>query len=260
MRSNEQITAEENKIYDAFCLKNRIANDGTSAATKNAEAIVDYIVTRWKENITEYTLGVALEKLRPGLAFISKEQAEVQEVLALLSQSEKNTLAEWLNRQKRLVVQGNQGYSNVSTLCSWIKAHGFEVTAQNLNNAIGNCQNSSHRKLYWQDAPKQDHQIPNHINHAATDDGKGFAPKSETNRTWRDIVNSNRPKPETPVEAIHEDYQVKASTVQGRTHSATAQAQRIIVTVPNSKVIDWEATYHARLRFVSKQQAAFVRR
>jgi hypothetical protein len=256
MRSNETITEAENKTYDAFCLKNRIANDGSAAATKNAEAIVDYIVTRWREDINDYTLGVALEKLRPGLTFISKEQAEVQEVLATLTQAERDNVAAWLNRQHRLVVTGNEGYSNVSTLVSWIKAHNFEVNAHNLNNAIGNCQNSSHRKLYWNEGPKQDRAIPNHINHALTDKDAHFMPKSETNRTWRDIVNSTRAKPEAPVEAIHEDFQVKAEAVQGRTHSATEQARRIICTVPGSHVVDWEATYHARLRYVNRQTSA----
>jgi hypothetical protein len=260
MRSNETITEAENKTYDAFCLKNRIANDGTPGAIKNGEAIVDYIVTRWREDINDYTLGVALEKLRPGLSFISKEQAEVAEVLATLSQAERDNVAAWLNRQHRLVVEGDQGYSNVSTLVSWIKAHNFEVNAHNLNNAIGNCQNSSHRKLFWQEAPKQDRAIPNHINHALTDKDARFMPKTETNRTWRDIVNSNRAKPEAPVEAIHEDFQVKAEAVQGRTHSQTDQARRIVVTVPGTRTIDWEATYSARLRFISKQQPAFVRR
>lgn len=256
MRSNETITEAENKTYDAFCLKNRIANDGTPGAIKNAEAIVDFVVTRWREDLNEYTLGVALEKLRPGLTFISPEQAEVQEVLATLTQTERDNVAAWLNRQHRLVVIGNQGFSNVSTLVSWIKAHGFEVNANNLNNAIGNCQNSSHRKLFWQEAPKQDRAIPNHINHALTDKDARFMLKSETNRTWRDIVNSNRPKAEAPVEAIHEDFQLRAEAVQGRTHSQTDQARRIICTIPGSHVVDWEATYHARLRYVNRQTNA----
>jgi hypothetical protein len=260
MRTSNEITATENQVYDAFCLKNLIANDGTPNAVKNVEMIVDYIVTRWQQDITDKTLEVALEQLRPGLTFISREQAEVAEVLATLSQGERDVISAWLNRQKRLVVDGPQGFSNVSVLVSWIKAHNFQVTDQNLNNAIGNVQHSGHRKLYWKEAPEQKTSPLGKVNHAATDDGKGFMPKSETNRSWRDIIHSNRPKEEPAPAAIHEDFQVKAEMVTGRTHSQTDQARRIVVTVPNSKVIDWEQTYFARLRFVSKQQPAFVRR
>ena len=261
MRTSNTITDAENKAYDAFCLKHRIANDGTAAANKNAEAIAAYVVDQWDRDITEDTLSVALQQLRDRLTFISKEQAEVTAVLSGLTQSEKDVLSGWINRQRRLVVtNNNEGYSNIATLVSWIKAHGFAVSEHSLNNAIGNCQNSGHRKLFWNEAPHQGRALPNHVNHALTDDGKGFAPKSETNRSWRDIVNSNKPKPEAPVEAIHENFQAKADSVIGRTHSATQQARRILVTVPGSAVIDWEGTYNARLRFVSKQQPAFVRR
>lgn len=260
MRTSNSISEAEKKCYDHFCLQHDILNDGSAAASQNGEHIGNYIAITWGEDINEHTLKVALEQLRDCLTFISREQAEVAQVLSTLTQNERDTISAWLNRQHRLVVQGNQGYSNVAVLVSWIKAHGFEVTANNLNNAIGNCQNSSHRKLYWQEAPKQDRAIPNHVNHALTDRGEGFMPKSETNRTFRQIVERNRPKAEAPVEAIHEDFQAKAETVQGRTHSATEQARRIVVTVPGSRVIDWEQTYHARLRFGSKQQAAFVRR
>ena len=61
MRSNETITEAENKAYDAFCLKNRIANDGTPGAIKNGEAIVDYmihIVNRTRQH-PEIELGVS---------------------------------------------------------------------------------------------------------------------------------------------------------------------------------------------------------
>jgi hypothetical protein len=188
-------------------------------------------------------------------------EAEVREILGNLQQSDRDTIANWLSKQRRLETEGPNGYSNVSVVVAWLLNRRFAITEANLTTALTNSMNNGHRKLFFKEVPRQDRVTPNgRPNHALTDNGEGFMPKSETNRTWRDIINSNRSKAEAPVEAIHENFQAKADTVQGRTHSQTDQARRIVCTVPGTKKVDWQATYEARLRFVSRQQPAFVRR
>ena len=49
-----------------------------------------------------------------------------------------------------------EGFSKLSTLVSWIKERRLVVSQNNLNNAIGDCQNSGHRKLNWKETPRQD--------------------------------------------------------------------------------------------------------
>ena len=115
------------------------------------------------------------------------------------------------------------------TLFSWIKAHGLIVSEDNLSIAIGDGQNRGHRKLNWNETPRQDCATPDgRVNDALTDDGKGFAPKSETNRTFRQLAESNRPKPEARLQcAVHEDYKAMPESVFGRTHARGSAAEAL---------------------------------
>lgn len=191
----------------------------------------------------------------------SPYEIEVREILGKLDQNQRNTIADWLVRQHRLETEGDKGYSNVSVIVAWLLNRRYAITEANLTTALTNSMNNGKRKIHFKELPKQDRSTATgRINHALVNPPQeGFAPRSQTNRTYRQMMNENRPKPEAPVEAVHEDFHAKAESVVGRTHSQTAQAHRIVVTVPNSRVIDWEQTYFARLRYVNKQQPAFVR-
>ena len=50
-------------------------------------------------------------------------------------------------------------------------------------------------------------------------------------------------------------WQIKADSVRGSSHSITEQAKRIVVTVPGTRQIDWEATAQARERFVGADRS-----
>ncbi len=188
-------------------------------------------------------------------------ETEVRAILGKLDQGQRDTIADWLAKQYRLETEGDKGYSNVSVVVAWLLNRRYAITEANLTTALTNSLNNGKRKIHFKELPKQDRSTATgRINHALVDPPQeGFMPKSQTNRTFRQLVEENRPKPEAPVEAVHEDFQAKAETVTGRTHSATDQARRIICTIPGTKKIDWQATYEARLRFVNKQQPAFVR-
>jgi hypothetical protein len=188
-------------------------------------------------------------------------ETEVREILGKLDQNQRDIIADWLAKQHRLETEGDKGFSNVSVIVAWLLNRRYAICEANLTTALTNSMNNGKRKIHFKELPKQDRSTATgRINHALVNPAQeGFMPKAETNRTFHQLVESNQPKPEVPVEAVHEDFQVKAETVTGRTHSQTDLARRIVVTVLNSRVIDWEQTYQARLRFVNRQ-AALVRR
>lgn len=262
MRTNTVITEAEQSAYNAFCQQHNILNDQSADGIRNAESITAYIVDAWREDITDYTLKVALEKLRGNLVFIPAEQAEVMEILAKLNQAQRDTIASWLQRQHRLETDGVKGFSNVSTLVSWLLNRKFAISAENLTTALTNNINNSRRKIYFKELPKEDRSTATgRINHAVFNkSAEGFMPRSQTNRTFRQLVEDNRPKSEAPPQtAIHEDYKSKAESVVGRTHAQTDQARKLFAMVPGTTTIDWQETHALRQRFVNKQ-AALTRR
>jgi hypothetical protein len=256
MRSSTTITEVETNAYNAFCTANNILNDQTPAALKNGELIGGYIGHTWGEDITERTLLVALDKLRDRLVFIPAEQVEVTAILARLSQSQRDIIANWIGRQPRLENEGLHGFSNVSVLVAWLMNRAFEISDANLTTALGNCQNNGKRKLFWKEGPREDRSIVGQkINHSLVNKSEeGFAPRSSTNRTWRQVIEENRPK-ETPVAplAVNPEYKSKAEGLVGRTHGQTDQARKLFIMVPGTTTIDWQQTHAARTRFLNTQ-------
>jgi hypothetical protein len=262
-RTSVNITDAEKNTFDQFCREHHILNDDSPQAIENGKHVGAYIAL-WDVDITKETLKVTLEKLRDRLVFIPKEQVEVAEILQTLDQSQRDTIAAWLSRQHRLVVDGPEGFSNVSVLAAWLLTRKYAITDANLNTAIGNVQNTSHRKLYWKELPKQDRRIGpgGKINHALVNKSEeGFMPRSQTNRSARQIAEDNRPKVETvptPV-SINDQYQAKAEALRGRSHGQTDQARKFFVMVPGTTTIDWAQTYRAREKFLTAQ-APLIRR
>jgi hypothetical protein len=263
MRSSTTITGAEKNAYDQFCATHNILNDETPAAFKNGELIGGYICKTWNEDIKEGTLKVALEKLRDQLVFVPTEQVEVTAILAKLNQYQRDIVANWIGRQPRLESEGLHGFSNVSVLVAWILNRNFEVSEANLNTALGNCQNNGKRKLFWKEARKEDRSIVGQkINHALVNKSEeGFAPRSQTNRTYRQMMDDNRPKSETPVVpvSVNVEYKSKAESLVGRSHGQTDMARKLFVTVPGTSDIDWQQTLAAREKFLNTQ-APLIRR
>jgi hypothetical protein len=167
MRTSKTITEAERNAYNLFCEQQHLVNDQSPDGLRNGEYIGEYVGNTWNEDLNEYTLGVALEKLRDRLVFIPAEQVEVAEILSRLDPSQREIVASWLSRQHRLETEGLKGFSNVSVLVAWLLNRNFEVSDANLTTAMGNAQNSGHRKLFWKELPKQDRSIVGQkINHA----------------------------------------------------------------------------------------------
>jgi hypothetical protein len=252
------ITKVEKDAYNAFCQQNNILNDESPAAVQNGNHIGGYICTTWGEDIDARTLPVALEQLRDRLTFIPPEQVEVVEILSKLDQGQRDLVASWLAKQHRLETDGPKGFSNVSVLCAWLLNRRYPISEEGLTMALGNVQNSSHRKIWWKELPKADRSIGpgGRINHALVNKSEeGFMPRSQTNRTARQIAEDNRPKSETPVApvSINVEYQSKAESLQGRTHGQTDQARKLFVMVPGTSTIDWQQTHAAREKFLNTQ-------
>ncbi len=263
MRTNANITETERNAYDLFCQQHHILNDKSPAGIQNGEHIGGYIAL-WDVDITEDTLKVSLEKLSDRLVFIPAEQTEVADILAHLNQDQRDIVASWLSHQHRLEVDGPKGFSNVSVLTTWLLNRKYAISDANLTTALGNAQNSGHRKIFWKELPKADRSIGpgGKINHALVNKSEeGFMPRSQTNRTPRQVVEDNRPKVETqptPV-SINVEYKAKAESLVGRSHGQTDQAKRMFVMVPGTSDIDWQQTHAARQRFLNTQ-APLIRR
>ena len=258
MRTNTGFTEVERNAYNLFCVQHHIVNDQSPEGLRNADEIGVYVSKTWGEDVTEYTLSVALEQLKDRLVFVPKEQVEVAEILAHLDQSQRDVVASWLSHQHRLETDGPKGFSNVSVLTAWLLTRKFAISEANLTTALGNCQTSGHRKIFWKELPKADRSIGpgGKINHALVNKSEeGFMPRSQTNRTARQIAEDNRPKTETqptPV-SVNAGYQSKAENVQGHTHGQTDQARKLFIMVPGTSTIDWQQTYAARERFLNTQ-------
>jgi hypothetical protein len=80
-RTSADVTPEEIRAFDKFCLDHDIVTDG-AVGEQNVLALGEYIIDFWKEPITEYTLGVALQKLRDRIVFCSPAQAKYRKIAA----------------------------------------------------------------------------------------------------------------------------------------------------------------------------------
>jgi|SRR5579871_2301180 len=191
-------------------------------------------------------------------------ETEVREILGKLDQSQRNVIADWLGRQHRLETEGDKGYSNVSVIVAWLLNRRYAISEANLTTALTNSLNNGKRKIHFKELPKQDRSIgpSGKINHAlVSPPQEGFAPRSQTNRSYRQMIEDNRQKPETPASpAIHDDFKARAECVVGRTHAQTDQARRLFAMVPGTTTIDWEETLVIRQRFLNKQGALVRRR
>jgi hypothetical protein len=184
-------------------------------------------------------------------------EIEVRDILGKLDQIQRDVIATWLSKQHRLETEGDKGFSNVSVIVAWLLNRRYAISEANLTTALTNCLNNGKRKIHFKELPKQDRSIGpgGKINHALVNKSEeGFMPRSQTNRSYRQMMEDSRPKSEAPTApAVHDDYKSKAEGVVGRTHAQTDQARKLFAVIPGTTTIDWEATLAMRQRFLNKQ-------
>jgi hypothetical protein len=264
MRTTMELNDNEIAAYQAFCVEHRIALDG-EAGEKNGELFGDFIGVKQDSDFTHETLQAAFTQLKGQLRFVSKIQTDANALARNLRPEEIDGYKVWVKRQKLLIgLDGSEeGYANVASLLGWMR--GNPVTQHNLDLALGNIiNNPQFGRIYFKPQPKQDRSIGpgGKINHALVNKSEeGFMPRSQTNRTPRQVALDNRLQAETPVASVsvNVQYQAKAESLQGRTHGQTDQARKFFVMVPGTSTIDWQQTYLAREKFLNTQ-APLIRR
>jgi len=105
--------------------------------------------------------------LKDKLDWKSPAQVEFSEVLARLEPAQCLVVKAWFEKQRRLKTEGDEGFSNLNQIVSWLLNRRYGVTESGLDMALTNVQNNSNRKLFWHEGPKQDRTIWNgKLNHA----------------------------------------------------------------------------------------------
>jgi hypothetical protein len=105
--------------------------------------------------------------LKDKLDWKSPAQVEFSEVLARLEPAQCLVVKAWFEKQRRLKTEGDEGFSNLNQIVSWLLNRRYGVTEAGLDMALTNVQNNSSRKLFWHEGPKQDRTIWNgKLNHA----------------------------------------------------------------------------------------------
>lgn len=184
-------------------------------------------------------------------------ETEVREILGKLDQSQRDVIANWLAKQRRLETEGDNGYSNVSVIVAWLLNRRWAVSEANLTTALTNSLNNGKRKIHFKELPKQNRSIGpgGKLNHSIVNKSdEGFMPKSQTNRSYLQMVQDNRVKETSVVRvSVNPEYKSKAESVVGRSHGQTDQARKLFITVPGTSDIDWQQTLAARKKFLNAQ-------
>ncbi len=251
-------TAVEVAAFNKFAQDFDIIADG-EVGVENANTLCNPIINNDSNpTITAQTLAASLFNVKNQIKFKSAAYKKGDELARQMTAEEQQIYRIWSKSQKFLVgIDGSEeGYQNVATLLGWFR--GNAVTAHHLDLALGNIvNNAKFGRIHFHPQPKADRSIVGGlINHSIVNKTEeGFMPRSQTNRSARQIAEDNRPKVETPVApvSINVEYQAKAEALQGRSHGQTAQAGRLFVMVPGTSDIDWAQTYRAREKFLTAQ-------
>jgi hypothetical protein len=148
----DQMVAAEKELDSKHGL---ILFDNSPAAKANALVLNKY----FDDNdiaVSVPSMVAAAYALKDKLDWKSPAQVEFSEVLARLNPAQCQVVNAWLKKQRRLKTEGDEGCSNVNQIVSWLLNRRYAITEQGLTMALGNCQNTSRRKLYWKEGPKQD--------------------------------------------------------------------------------------------------------
>ena len=229
MRTSAPTTVEV-AAFNKFAQDFDIIADG-EVGVENANTLCNPIINNDSNpTITAQTLAASLLNVKNQIKFKSAAYKKGDELARQMTAEEQQIYRIWSKSQKFLVgIDGSEeGYQNVATLLGWFR--GNAVTAHHLDLALGNViNNAQFGRIHFHPQPKADRSIVGgRLNHSLVNKSEeGFMPRSQTNRSARQIAEDNRPKVETvptPV-SINDQYQAKAEALQGRSHGQTDQAR-----------------------------------
>jgi hypothetical protein len=168
--------------------------DNSPAAKANALVLNKY----FNDNniaVSVSSIVAAAYALKDKLDWKSPAQVEFSEVVARLDPAQCLVVKAWFEKQRRLKTEGDEGFSNLNQIVSWLLNRRYGVTESGLDMALTNVQNNSNRKLFWHEGPKQDRTIWNgKLNHALirnnepskrTEAAQEFHPNGRRNHAYR---------------------------------------------------------------------------
>jgi hypothetical protein len=179
--------------------------DNSPSAKANALVLTEYFDSN-NVAVSVPSMVAAAYALKDKLDWKSPAQVEFSEVLARLDQAQCLVVKAWFEKQRRLKTEGDEGYSNVSQVVSWLLHRGYSVTEAGLDMAVTNVQNNSRRKLFWHDGPKQSREYvqgkPNHaFNNEAPKPATAqpeFYPNGRRNHNYMSPENTAKIPAEAP--------------------------------------------------------------
>ena len=210
MRTSAQLTQPE---LDTF--RDWIEKHPQYDTTQNGQAIADYILNTWNEQISEYTLDVAVQKLQEAgrLEVLSPVRVSYLNI-ARQDLERAEALHSWYVGQGTLVKDGDDSdgdlaLENQAAILSELR--GRPITETTILQAIGRIRHSGRGRLHFNPTirpvdPRQ-HQS----------DGRGFMPKDET----------NVPPHQRAAEARRETAQARGETPARTEESANDRAFRL---------------------------------
>jgi hypothetical protein len=256
-RKNQEISQAEMDALVKF-FQQHIEYD----TPENGSRFTDYLLNVWGVVIDAESLQIAKQKLLEAklLTPLSASAVKLKTVIANYPKEQLAAFVKWFNTQTTIVTEGDAGSENAANLLTELR--GREVSAQKISEAIGRLQYRG-ANLHFTQALKSDRPpdmrlgLPNHAATAAVHKPGVMFDSSEVNQ---DPLSARRHKPEVVSEpqtpdAVNLRWQQKADSVRGASHSITEQAKRILVTIPGTSRIDWEATAAARERFVGADRS-----
>jgi hypothetical protein len=263
MRTSTSLTQNEVDAYMQFAAENKIITVG-DVGVRNADILCNPIIDR-NSDITPQTLSLSFLRVKDQLRLKSAAQSRAGALAHNLSSTEVEAYRNWASHQSRWIgLDGSEeGFENCASLLAWMR--GNPVTEHTLDLALGNIiNNPQFGTIHFKPQPKQDRSIGpgGRLNHSIVNKSEeGFMPRSQTNRTHRQVLEESRPKPETAVPvSVNPDYRARAESVQGRSHGQTDVARKLFVMIPGTSDIDWQQTLAAREKFLNTQVALVRRR
>jgi hypothetical protein len=161
-RSSATITPAEVQEWAKFCQDNNIIQGQSEQGIQNANFALEYFTKTWGEDITPANLAAAKSVILPHLKQYAQDELDFHAALAKLSPTEQEAFASWI--PPRGLVINNRG---LTAIVEWIKAHGFNLTKENLQLAVG--QQTVAPFLEWEHVSAH-----RETEHSRTDDGRGF--------------------------------------------------------------------------------------
>jgi hypothetical protein len=236
-RTSAEVTPQEIQIFERFCMDNNIFTDGP-VGQQNVIAIGDYIIDLWKEEITEHTLSVALEKLREAgrITFYTPVQAKYKKIAAE-DIERANQLNAWFHSQANtsLLKDGDEGLENQAALL--VELRGREISQKTIQDAAGRLSYRSGLHFVPVSRPVDPRQHK--------DDGSGFLRDEKNPRYRNGRINHAYQEPgsqqETPknLDPSEARWREMAEALRGNTHSKNAELERI-------QGKNWRETYELR--------------